>query len=228
MCAWPRRSGRPVYCKGGVVEPTLRHVAEGVLHEYEGTIASLVSYDEIHCSCQSISFFAHPTFTQHRSGPALFLRHSFCSFASPLFVACPTPLVILIACSICPQPTNQKGAKILARQEKFGFVNPESEKKAKSAWLASELAEKKAKRIARFGEDTTPTPAPKSSTPSSAKAKSGGGGGGGGTGKAKGGGRGGGGRGGGGGGRRQGQQGGKGGAPASATTMLSQGLKSSR
>lgn len=129
--------------------------------------------------------------------------------------------------SPCPPPNSQKAAKILARQEKFGFVNPDAEKKAKSAWIATELAEKKAKRIARFGEDTTPTPAPKSSTTSSAKAKGGGGGGGGGgRGKGKGGGKGGGGS--GGGGRRQGQQGGKGGAPASATTMLSQGLKSSR
>lgn len=108
-------------------------------------------------------------------------------------------------------------------------MNPEAEKKAKSAWLAAELAEKKAKRIARFGEDTTPAAAaaaaPKSSTPASAKAKGGGGGGGGGGGKGRGKGKGGGGRGGGG-----GRQGGKrdGFAKMNATTMLSQGLTSSR
>lgn len=121
-----------------------------------------------------------------------------------------------------PHPISTKAAKRAARQEKFGFVNPDAEKKAKSAWLAAEQAEKKAKRIARFGVDTTPTPAPKSSTPLSAKTGGGGGRGGGGGGKGGGKGRGG----GGGGGRRQ--QGGRGGGPVSATTMLSQGLKSSR
>ena len=98
-----------------------------------------------------------------------------------------------------PIPYPDQAAKRLARQEKFGFVNADAEKKAKEAQLAAEQAEKKAKRIARFGEDTstkTPTPKP-------AAAKTGGRGG-----------------------RRQG--GGGGGPPVSAKTMLSQGLKSSR
>lgn len=125
-----------------------------------------------------------------------------------------------------------KAAKRLARQEKFGFVNAEAEKTAKSAQLMSEQAEKKAKRIARFGEDTQQankvkaTPAKSTSTSSTAKTGggrgSGGGGGRGGRGKR---GRGGGGRGGGGGGggRRHMK-----GPAMSATTMLSQGLKSTR
>lgn len=127
-------------------------------------------------------------------------------------------------CPVFPVPPNpsHKAVKRVARQEKFGYVNTEAEKKAKKDWLAAEQAEKKAKRIARFGEDTTPTPAPKSST-SSSSGRSGGGRGGGKSG-GKGQGRGGGGR--GGGGRRQGGKGG--GAPVSASTMLSQGLKSSR
>lgn len=103
-------------------------------------------------------------------------------------------------------------------------MSPEAEKKAKSAWLAAEMAEKKAKRIARFGEDTTPAAAaPKSSTPASAKAKGGGGGGGGGKGRGRG-------KGGGGGGGGGGRQGGKrdGFSKMNAKTMLSQGLTSSR
>eukprot|EP00904_Undaria_pinnatifida_P011476 jgi/Undpi1/7459/HiC_scaffold_22.g09932.m1 len=124
-----------------------------------------------------------------------------------------------------------EAAKRLARQEKFGFVNADAEKKAKEAQLAAEQAEKKAKRIARFGEDTsTKTPTPKPAAAKTGGGRSGGGGGGGvggGRGKGGGGGRGKG-RGGAGGrgGRRQG--GGGGGPPVSAKTMLSQGLKSSR
>lgn len=101
-----------------------------------------------------------------------------------------------------------KAAKIVARQAKFGFVNPDAEKRAMSAWLANEQAQKKAKRIARFGEDTT-------AKNSAADSKTGNGkDGGGGKGKRNKGGR-------GGGKGRQGQ-------PMNATTMLSQGLSAAR
>lgn len=133
-----------------------------------------------------------------------------------------------------PPPPPLKAAKRAARQEKFGYMNPDAEKKAKVAakvaWLASEQAEKKAKRIARFGGDTTAVAAaPKSTTPQQSSGKKGGSGGGR-SGRGSGGARGGGRERGGRNGRQSGGGGdrGRGGGPVSATAMLSQGLKSSR
>lgn len=96
-------------------------------------------------------------------------------------------------------------------------MNPAAEKRAMSAWLANEQAQKKAKRIARFGEDTTVKNSAADSK--TGNGKDGGGGGGRGRGKGK---RNKGGRGGGKG--RQGQEV----KSMNATTMLSQGLSAAR
>lgn len=129
-----------------------------------------------------------------------------------------------------------QAAKRAARQQKFGFVDPAEEKKALAVKLTAEQEAKKAQRIARFGEISTPrtNPTAPSSTVPKASAKPGRVGGGSKSGKAGGAVRGrgvgkgrGGERGRGDGGRKQGGQQGKRGQ-VSATTMLAQGLKSSR
>lgn len=144
--------------------------------------------------------------------------------------------MIIIHTRACTYMT--QAAKRAARQEKFGFVNPVAEKKALTEQLTAEQAVKKAQRIARFGEISTPRtndPAAPSSTVSKGKPEGGGGGGRGGRGNRRAGGKGkGGGRGGGRGNNQGGQQQGKrgqsggGGGGGGATAMLVGGLKASR